>query len=53
LWEELAQAFSDSDPESTIQAPVLGEGYRTLLVRLKHIALLRFQPKSLATPTLV
>ena len=53
LWEELAQAFSDSDPESTIQAPVLGEGYRTLLVRLKHLALLRFQPKSLATPTLV
>ena len=53
LWGELAQSFSRPEPESRIQAPVLGADYTTLLVRLKHLALLRFQPKTLHAPTLV
>jgi hypothetical protein len=32
---------------------VLGEDYTTLLVRLKHLALLRFQPKTLHAPTMI
>ncbi len=53
LWAELAQSFSRREPESRIWAPVLGEDYTTLLVRLKHLALLRFQPRALHAPTMI
>jgi hypothetical protein len=53
LWEELAHSFSAPNPESSLQAPVLGERYLTLLVRLKHLALFRFPPRMLQQPTLV
>ncbi len=53
LWTELAQGFSNQEPESRIQAPVLGADYTTLLVRLKHLMLLRFHPINLRAPTMI
>jgi hypothetical protein len=54
FWADIASLFPQSDPPGTISdlSPI-GDKYCTLLVRLKHLALLRFQPRSLHTPSVV
>ncbi|MFN3351375.1 hypothetical protein [Pseudorhodoplanes sp.] len=54
FWAAIAALYPQSDPPGTTsELSPLGDNYRTLLVRMKHLALLRFQPKSLQNPSVV
>lgn len=54
FWAEIESRFPQADPPgATIEMSPLGEKYGTSLVRLKHLALLRFQPKSLRMPSVI
>jgi hypothetical protein len=54
FWAEIAALFPHSDPPGTVSnLSPLGDKYCTLLVRMKHLALLRFQPVSLSMPQTV
>lgn len=54
FWADLAAHYPRSDPPgAVIDGSPLGVRYRTLLVRLKYLVLLRFQPKTLNAPSLV
>jgi hypothetical protein len=54
FWADLAAHYPQSDPPGTaIDTCPLGDDYDTLIVRLKHLGLLRFRPKNLRVPSLV
>ncbi|MFZ5692579.1 MAG: hypothetical protein ACOY5F_15120 [Pseudomonadota bacterium] len=54
FWAEIASLYPQSDPPGTVSAlSPLGDKYCTLLVRMKHLVLLRFQPVSLRMPEAV
>lgn len=54
FWAEIAFLYPQSDPPGTVTAmSPLGDKYCTLLVRMKHLALMRFQPVSLRIPEAV
>jgi hypothetical protein len=54
FWAEIAALHPQSDPPGTVSdlSPI-GDKYCTLLVRLKHLVLLRFQPRFLQVPSAV
>lgn len=54
FWAEIAALHPQSDPPGTVSdlSPI-GDKYCTLLVRLKHLVLLRFQPRILQSPSAV
>lgn len=48
FWAEIGALYPQSDPPGTVSSlSPLGDKYRTLLVRMKHLVLLRFQPTNL------
>jgi hypothetical protein len=54
FWAQIASLYPQSDPPGTVSdLSPLGDKYCTLLVRMKHLALLRFQPVSLRMPEAV
>ena len=53
LWSELAERYATANPEAALKTSVLGDANDSVLVRLNHLALLRFPPKSLQTPVVV
>jgi hypothetical protein len=54
FWAEIASLYPQSDPPGTVSnLSPLGDKYCTLLVRIKHLALLRFQPANLRMPQAV
>lgn len=54
FWADIAALYPQSDPPGTVSnLSPLGEKYCTLLVRIKHLALLRFQPINLRIPSAV
>jgi hypothetical protein len=54
FWAELATLYPLSDPPGTVSGlSPLGDNYCTLLVRMKHLALFRFQPANLGMPETV
>ena len=53
LWSELAGRYPTADPEALLNIPVVDDQRDSILVRLNHLSILRFPPRSLRTPTLV
>lgn len=54
FWADVGALYPQSDPPGTVSdLSPLGDKYCTLLVRMKHLALLRFQPMNLRTPSAV
>jgi hypothetical protein len=54
FWADIAALYPQSDPPGTVSLlSPLGDKYHTLLVRMKHLALMRFQPTNLLMPQAV
>jgi hypothetical protein len=53
FWAELSERYPLANPEVALHTPVIGDDHVSSLIRLNHLVLLRFRPKSLFAPTMV